>query len=51
MPRRNHNFEVLYTVTLKGPSLHTSVEVLNTNTDDEFDFTAALHTYIGVAGA
>ena len=39
-----HEFEYLYTVTLREGSLDTRVEVRNTG-DEAFEFTGALHTY------
>lgn len=42
-----YKFKAVYTVTLHGDDLRTQLRVIN-NDDKEFDFTAALHTYIEV---
>ncbi|WP_426209722.1 D-hexose-6-phosphate mutarotase [Massilia sp. TWP1-3-3] len=39
-----HGFELRLTVALQGPTLNLSLDVRNTG-DDEFAFSAALHTY------
>ena len=44
---RPHAFKAVYTVTLHGELLRTDLRIINTG-DTEFDFTAALHTYIEV---
>jgi len=42
-----HKFKAVYTVTLQAEQLRTHLRVINTD-DKDFDFTAALHTYIEV---
>eukprot|EP00199_Chlamydomonas_sp_CCMP681_P002616 CAMPEP_0119104222 /NCGR_PEP_ID=MMETSP1180-20130426/2482_1 /TAXON_ID=3052 ORGANISM="Chlamydomonas cf sp, Strain CCMP681" /NCGR_SAMPLE_ID=MMETSP1180 /ASSEMBLY_ACC=CAM_ASM_000741 /LENGTH=333 /DNA_ID=CAMNT_0007088911 /DNA_START=29 /DNA_END=1030 /DNA_ORIENTATION=- len=42
-----HKFNIVYTVALHGEQLQLQLRVINTD-DKEFDFTAALHTYIEV---
>jgi len=44
-----HSFKVAYSIALHGETLRTDMRVLNTG-DSEFDFSAALHTYLEVAG-
>lgn len=44
-----HSFKVAYSVALHGEILRTDMRVMNTG-DSTFDFTAALHTYLEVAG-
>lgn len=44
-----HHFKAVYSVALHGDILRTDMRVLNTG-DTTFDFTAALHTYLEVAG-
>lgn len=44
-----HSFKVAYTISLHGELLKTDMRVVNTG-DSEFDFSAALHTYLEVAG-
>ncbi|KAK3242333.1 hypothetical protein CYMTET_47952 [Cymbomonas tetramitiformis] len=43
----DHSFEALYEVTLRRGGLQTQLRVQNTGSDT-LDFTAALHSYIGV---
>lgn len=43
----NHGFELVYNVTLSLNKLTTRLEIKNTG-DNEFDFTALLHTYFRV---
>lgn len=45
-----HDFKAALTVALHGETLKTAMRVQNTG-KDEFDFTAALHTYIEVLSA
>ena len=40
-----HKFQLLYTVTLDDTTLDIKLEAVNNNTDKEFQFTSALHTY------
>jgi glucose-6-phosphate 1-epimerase len=44
-----HSFKVAYSIALHGEILRTDMRVMNTG-DSTFDFTAALHTYLEVAG-
>ena len=44
-----HGFKAVYSITLHGDLLKTDMRVVNTG-DSTFEFTAALHTYLEVAG-